>query len=688
MAVRTETEVEDAPDLYPRDPEKHREMVSWCNAAFTAADTARRPMYDRWVRYFKLNRAYIKEKPKGEWRSRVFIPYIFSTVEAILPRMVASLPKMVADPVSSDDVEPSKLLTRIMQVSAESGDLDTSLLQMYKQTLKYGTGIGKTYYKRITARVKVSAPAPAPEVPAMDAAGRPMMDMNGQPMTAPLAAQPPSNGNGSGYKDVVVWEGPVTDWVDIFDFWAAPESTDVQTARYTIQRVYREISYIEKKIEEGVYRWPEEMGPDEVSQLDPTSGVMRASMIGEDGAATDTTRRSVEILEYWLDDGRVITMANRKAILRVIQNPFNHGQKPYIRIVDYLNEGEFWGSGEIEYLEGLQDVANATINQRIDNVRMTMNQMVAVNVDAIEDMRDLRPRPGGIIRVNTDLPIREVIEPVNTGDVTSAAYTEAENIERLIERVSGIGNYQLGVGSPSQDTATGVQTMTESGNTKFSLKVKTAEMLGIRSMARQWGSLIQQYMSPGRELRILGPDGEWQFQPVDINALQGAVDYSVEVGSSAVTDSAMREQKMTLLQVMAGLLPQAVPQLAKDVFEAFGYRNLNAYLGPDAQMAGMAQMQMQQQMSPGAPAAQAGPPSGPPPSGPPPQGQEASPGLDPQTMQLLAQVAQQLGMPAPQTPQDFMAIMQVLQQMQAQQPQGQPQVQPQTQFSYQLRPPQ
>lgn len=671
-------QVEEAFDLYPSTEAEHAEMVSWCNDAYKAAETARQPHYDKWQKFHKLYRSFIEER-KGDWRSRVFVPYVFSTVEAIMPKMVASLPKMAADPIGPEDVVPAKQLTRMLQYCADATDLDIELVKIYKQATKYGTGIGKTNYEIVTSRHRSSVSSQdQPGIPMIGPDGRQMTGLDNEPMN--MAPEEET----SGYTEFTIYEGPRARWVDIFNFLVAPEAPDLEQARYTIERMYREMSYIRRLVKQGVYRFPPHMNLEQITAVDDEPSGQRNTAIGL-ANNTDPTRRPVELREIWTDDGRCITIANAKAILRVIENPFDHGMKPYFRVVDYLNEGEFWGSGEIEALEGLQDLQNAIVNQRIDNVRMTMDQMKAVSFEALEDLRDLRPRPGGVVRVNGGQDPREVVYPLDSGDVTSSAFTEAEQIERLIERVSGVSAYQLGMDSPSMsDTATGVNTITEQGNTKFALKVKMAEMLGIRTMARQWGSLIQQYMEDPRVIRVLGPDGEWAFEPVTPESLLGAVDYSVEIGSSAATDSVMKEQSMTLLQVMAGLVPQAVPQLAQDVFEAFGRKNIQAYMGQQATLAGLAQSQMQQQMSAGAPAQQAALGQGnaqgplPAPAGPPqdmPQQQ-----IDPQ---MIAQLAQALGVPMPRNEQELLQLLQMAQQQSSQTPAP---VSPQASFQYQMRP--
>ena len=254
-------------------------------------------------------------------------------------------------------------------------------------------------------------------------------------------------------------------------------------------------------------------------------------------------------------------LLNRRAVVRCDHNPFEHGEKPFIRIVDYFQEGEFWGIGEIEPLEGLQDLENALWNQRVDNVRLVLNKMLAFDPDNIHDLRDLQIRPGGTIRVRSrDIPAREVLQAIDIPDVTSSSYTEAAEIERMTEKVSGVSAYTTGTDSPTMNqTATGVSLITEQSNTRFSLKVKMAELTGLGVIARQYGSILQQFMPQTQAIRILNDDGVKQWVSIDAESLQGGFDFFIEAESSTITESVRKEQSMSLMQTFSQMIDPITP---------------------------------------------------------------------------------------------------------------------------------
>lgn len=589
-------------EFYPASEDEHRQVLTWCLQAFQAADDHRSSYYDRWVRYYKLYRSYVKRE-KGDWRSKAFIPHAFSVIETITPRLLAQLPQFVTSPMGMEDVRNAKAMETLLNYSASQANLYPELIKAVKSSLKYGTGIMKNYHRRDVRTAMRMEPIVSPQRatvqrPVTDANGAQVLDMNEEPMFEDVEMEMGSEI--TGYQQMpyeyVAYDGPASEAIDIFNFWVAPESVDIETARYVIQRVYREMSHVMEQVSKGVYRMPPEMGPEDITSTDDEPLARRLAAIELGGDAADPTRKPVELLEFWTADGRVITMANRKAILRVARNPFNHGEKPYVRIVDYLQEHEFWGVGEIEVLEGLQDLQNAIVNQRIDNVRLKMNGLFAVDRDANVDLRTLRSRPGGVIE--TSGPPSSMIQVLDLGDVTSSAFAEAAETERFMEKVSGVTAYQTGIDSPSlNDTATGVALISEQGNTKFALKLRLLELLALKPLARQWGAIIQQFTSGQRVVRMLGPEGQFTFMSFDPESLMGALDYDVATASSSQTESVRRQQDQMLLQILAGVWPYAVPQLVMDLLESFGKKNLADYMMGPQQLDFMGQIQTDRSLS-------------------------------------------------------------------------------------------
>lgn len=605
-------------DLYPQSEDEYNALKTWCMQAFHAAEQARRPFEERWDRYYKLYRSW-KQRREGDWRSNVFYPISFWTIEAVTPKLVASLPKFLVLPSGPEDVVPAQGMETLLEWSATNSDLYVELVKATKSALKYGTGILKTFQRRDIRRyrqlVPVTRPVAMPGTPLMDPlSGMPVMPMDGGPLAESMeVVREQVVGYRTELVPYIAYDGPAAEWIDIKNFYPAPEAPDLDSARYLIHRSFKDMDYVLRLRTEGIYRFPpfdEEFDEDSIAATDEEPISERLNSIEMGGQPMDPTRKAVEVLEFWTKDGRAITLLNRKTIVRVAANPFDHGEYPFVPIYDHLVEGEIWGIGELESLEGMQDLINALTNQRVDNVRMVLDAMFAVQEDAIKDPRELRPRPGGIIRIQGQVRPQDALQRLDMGDVTPRAFEEVASTLDIVERTTGVNSYTQGQDSPSlNDTATGVSLLQEAGNTRFALKTRLMELMGLKRLGRQFGALIQQFMDAPKVVRILGPQGLWTFQTFDPASLQGAFDYDIETSSATQTEGVRKQQSLSLLNVVGGMYPLAIVPLLEDVLKAFGIKDINRYLFPGQELGGMGMgMGMPMPIVPGTPPM--GPPGG------------------------------------------------------------------------------
>lgn len=613
-------------DLFPTDEDEYRKLLTWCTDAFLAATSAREPHEERWDRYDKHYEAFIRRDEK-DWRSRVFMPEVFQQIETIKPRLIQNLPKFLAAPVGPEDVESARVMEFLLQWSAHSSDLHLELVKLFHPVLLYGTGILKTFpdtryawgsemvpiFERETQLIENPLIDPDTQRPMLDPDGNQVIDRQEIPIEVPVGVRPER-------KRYVAYDGPAGRAVDVKNFWPAPEAEDVQSARYCIHRVFKNVREVRSLVAQGVYQWPDFVEENALTADHDDPRLQRLDAVDK-GPGTDPTRKQIELLEYWTNDGhgtpgRVITVANRRVILRVAENPFWHGRKPFIRFVDCMLPHRFWGIGEVQAMEGIQDAINAIVNQRIDNGRLTMDQMYAVNESQIVDRSDLKTRPGGVIRVKGDFNPQEAIFPLNRGGVPGSAFTEVAELQAMGERVTGVSSYQQGVDSPSQhETATGAAIMQEAGASRFHLKVKLMEIDPLRELTLHFGSLLQQFTTQERVIRILGPDGAAQWEQIDPAALQGAFDYMVETSTSQQSETMRKQQALDTFgqvaqAVQMGVLPPQVALPAfREVLEAMEAKTVLKTLDDLQQM-----QEQQQQLGQGQPL-----PSEPPPGEPSPE---------------------------------------------------------------------
>jgi hypothetical protein len=604
--VLEEVTPQEVDSLYPKDEDAHAKLLRFWEKAFTSAEDAKRAYEENWDVYYQLRRSHLPERQPGDWHSKVFIPLVFFTIQTILPRLVAGLPRGVVYPVGPEDAAGAAAMEELLEWSADQSDLMLQLVIGYDSALTYGTGILKTRPMKRSRIRKVKVPemeeysVPVP-TPVLDPdTGEPMTNLDtGEPMVedvdTPFGERPvidPETGEpkvNTEKQEAIGYVGPVAQAVDIYNIFPAPEAESVDDARYLIHRRWADADWVKDRVSDGTYRLPPNMSIDQMWSTADDPKDKRLQDVGLGSGRPDDSEHVAEVWECWRrSDNTVCTILNQKAIVRNVENPYEHGEFPFIRILDHLNPHEFWGTGEVEHLEGLQDAVNAMWNQRIDNVRLVLNAMFIFDRNAITDTNELVSRPGGGISVDNQhgYPMDQVVQRVNFGDVTSSSYEEVASLVDMTEKVSGANGFTAG-GDPSEQlnqTATGAAIITEQGNARFSMKAKLAELTGLRSLFRQYGGLIQQFTPPDMTMRIIGDDGSVDFQPIDPAALDGAFDIDIEAESSTQTESMRKDQTMSLLQIANQTVrPDGTPvfnidAMAEDVLRAFQKKDIARYI--------------------------------------------------------------------------------------------------------------
>jgi hypothetical protein len=444
---------------------------------FDSAVMTRAPHEEKWVRWYKLYRSYTEKKDTG---ANLFIPYTFSAIESVVPRLIstmfASRPFIGVLPVNEESVDKAKMHEKLLDYQLTQRINTIELASMWiKEALMYGTSHIKPVWRYEIRNVKQKVP-----------------------VTSILGVSMESK-----YQDteIVAYDDPHVEHIDIWDIYVDPDATNVDDAEYVVHRVFRTKEHIKRMAQNGIYKNIEKIG----NSFSPTSSdeigsEERMSSIGL--SKSPKQQDKIELLEYWTDE-RIIVVANRSAIIRNEPNPFWHGKKPFIRIVDHPVPHEYYGIGEIEPIEYLQYELNDTRNQRMDNVNLVLNRMWKVLRGSDIIPEQLISRPGGFIEVDD----MGDIEEIKFTDVTSSSYKEEEEIKRDIDRTVGVFDYARGETTDRRETATTASILSNAANERFKLKVQLMEDMGLRRLGLMLIQLNQQFIDSERVIRVVGDDG-------------------------------------------------------------------------------------------------------------------------------------------------------------------------------------
>jgi hypothetical protein len=478
-----------------------------------------------WERYYRMYRSYREfsdvysaATPRGrdtvmadaqdEWGAEMFIPYAFSTVETVLSRMLSSRPRMLVLPRNSRSEENAPNMRLLIDSQQERIRYELKLEDTGKSGLIYGLGVQKVYW-RLEKKQR-------------------------------MGLVPGAGGPQPGLVDAGVDDPDVED-VDIFDFFWDPFASEIEQCRFVIHRTWRDHRYVMDRVRAGVWR---EMEEDDVRSLGPTSKydeVIDARMIAS--GHKDWRTRGNQLHEVWEAwdhrDNKVVTMLDRQVPVQQGDHPYWHGELPFATYRPTTSAiKQLPGIGEIDPIEDLVYEMNTLRRQRRDNAALKLAQVFAYAEGFVEP-GDLVFFPGAAIETRGEP--RDLLFPINVGDIPNSGYQEEANLQADIERTTGISDAVSGAGDSSQ-TATGTQLVQAAANVRIAKKGRRLEYETAKVATRMFGGMNQQRIVESqakREIRIPKPpmpgetERRWAWKQLGPAEMMGEFDYESEGGSSA-----------------------------------------------------------------------------------------------------------------------------------------------------------
>lgn len=425
-----------------------------------------------------------KDAVMGDGRTafgqELFIPYAFTTVETILPRQLSNRPKMLFLPRTSASEPNVENVSSVFDVQQSQAEYELTLQDTGKSGLMLGLGVEKIGWRR-TAK------------------------------TRPMLANGIANEFVEEIGEKVDFDGPDAQDVDIYDFLWDPFGTDLRSVTYVVHRTWRSTGYVLDRMQSG--QWGSRAGGVDLSaqDLESSSGLqfyqqVWSGRLRAQGYPGTAPKGSInEVLEFH-DGTQVITVLNRMWPVAQGPNPAWHGDLPFAIYRPTKDQRAFCGIGAIEPIEDLQLEINTLRSQRRWNAAVKLMMSFAYNEGAV-DADDIRFGPAQLIPVRGDP--RNLLVPLQVGDIPNSGYQEEAALQGDIERTTGISDTVTGASSAGE-TATGVQLVQAAANVRIQNMAWRINVETVRRVARQWLELNQQHWIADRELRL-------PPQPGDVN---------------------------------------------------------------------------------------------------------------------------------------------------------------------------
>ena len=151
----------------------------------------------------------------------------------------------------------------------------------------------------------------------------------------------------------------------------------------------------------------------------------------------------------------VVTIANDSAVLRAAENPYMMHDRPFIAYQHDRVPTKFWGRGVTEKGYNPQKALDAELRARIDALALTTHPMMGLDATRLPRGTKFDVRPGKTILTNGDP--KSVLMPLNFGSLSQSTFTEAAELERMVQMGTGaMDTANSNFSNPRNSTASGM----------------------------------------------------------------------------------------------------------------------------------------------------------------------------------------------------------------------------------------
>jgi hypothetical protein len=465
---------------------------------------------------------------KEPWQSHMFVGVAMQNVEiicnSIYKIMMAPKPPVEVEAGPDGDSLQAELIQDSEAYEMHHAKFDLAFYDAMKEACRYGSGFVKLWWDRQedTRRRKV----PITQDPASFVQGLSSDQLRGQ---APMGTPPFQGSFGMAQKRVLLKNCLNAQYVHIRNIF--PEPNTINWDKY-IHREKKSYGWIMKGIKDGKFF--------DVSQ--DLFGVTEGERFDDDLRTSKADRKFIDLTRIWstyekkhtiweleaplprkwiqfdIPDGpdaeelvpAKALFASGAWLLSSEENDNVEGYNSVLKM-DYIRTGEPYGKGIIEMILDEQDEINELRNQRVDNVNLIMNKMIAVFEKAIVSRKDLTSQPGGIIRLKDHITddIRKVITPLEFPDISASSYKETMEIERQIQERTGANRVTMGSSGLVRDTNQtlgGMELLKQMFNERLAAYGMIIESQFLIEAAERIYSLIYGNLQPEDMKAILGTE--------------------------------------------------------------------------------------------------------------------------------------------------------------------------------------
>lgn len=481
-----------------------------------------------------------RSKPAAEWESQLYPPLIGHAVETAMTMLVDDdmdfkvkpVPKEYKGSTWQDAVkaaENNEVLFR--RQTGSSGDRFNEFLRPFVLTAAINrVAISKTHWKNETREVKFLDTKP----------------------TIPLLGSLSPRRMKESSKVTTLFDGPISETVDLRDFYWNEAAVSLDVARYAAHAVWMSDGDIKQRAKDGIYSQAAVDMLVQESETGDRSQYPEGNEIELEREKRGRKNGLWEVLEIYDRDTRTLHVVGGRRVLLMQEDwPFWHQQFPFVSMSLAPFPFSIQGLSLVEKLAPLQDAYWDLLNQTYDNNRLINNCIIVMATD-YDNPDSWEWAPGA---VNTaDRPDQvQMFKP---------EYQLAAVAQPLLQQIQGdIQNLAMGqplsIPLSGRVTATEIATLSQIAQ-NAARKMKDQVTYALQRIGYQRMRLNQQYIRTTQHFIKRGPDGDPVPYSIPPHAFQGDFDFEL----TPSPDSDIRAEKRAEAQSLMTLATQAAPVMA------------------------------------------------------------------------------------------------------------------------------
>lgn len=523
---------------------------------------------DKWYKSWRGDLDFRSDA--AQWRTKFHPPYLLQIIETLCAGVIDPTPKwkVVARPRMDTPqsmhtvTEGAKALQYLLQYQR---DVEQMILKQRPHRLQ-GLIAGLSVWKTRWETIEESATTQEQTVEYDEATGTPR-----------LVQQTVDTSR-------IIKDGPCVDVVDVRDFIWPESARNIPEAPRIFHRNWMDFDFLKKLEAAGYYS--------NVDQLKETkSFTEQLASREQDLFSVDRTKDKIEVLECWIEGGeRVVTIANRKVLLRDKPNPFRHGSFPFIACSPIPELFRIPGVSIVELVCDLQEMLWTIQGQRLDNLELINNAIVLLPEDTLDETGFVFA-PGEQWLV----PSKDAAGVLQMPTFPAEISLNAENLIKAdIQNIPGASPALLGQTAEGTQTATEVSLLTNLAQRRLASQ-KFQFTYADTQVAEHWISLNQQFLSEDQYISIVGADGEEGFMVIHPEDFRDG-NFYIEIAQ--LDESLIRQERLAEAQARLTVAAQVAPILVQtpnpvnirafveDYLEAAGVQDMDRYFTQNQGMMG------------------------------------------------------------------------------------------------------